>query len=94
VIANGDVPQPEPLVKEALSETIPPDDGRNVDPAVGGLAGEGGVRFALYQGGKRSARDPRATFEQQRAGLIDEINLIGSRGSQSKTAAEGVGEGR
>lgn len=32
--------------------------------AVGGLA----LRFALFHAGKASARDPRATFEQQRAG--------------------------
>jgi hypothetical protein len=39
--------------------------------AFGGLLGTAGalaLRFALLQAGHRSARDPRATFEQQRAG--------------------------
>ena len=34
-----------------------------------GTAGAVAVRFALWQAGKSSARDPRATFESQRAGL-------------------------
>jgi formate-dependent nitrite reductase membrane component NrfD len=34
----------KPLLKEAVSETILPDDGRNIDPAVGGLAGEGALQ--------------------------------------------------
>jgi formate-dependent nitrite reductase membrane component NrfD len=33
-----------------------------------GAAAALGLRFALFHGGKRSARDPRASFEQQRAG--------------------------
>jgi formate-dependent nitrite reductase membrane component NrfD len=39
--------------------------------AFGGLLGTAGavaLRFALLHAGRRSARDPRATFEQQRAG--------------------------
>jgi formate-dependent nitrite reductase membrane component NrfD len=39
--------------------------------AFGGLLGTAGalaLRFALLRAGHRSARDPRATFEQQRAG--------------------------
>jgi hypothetical protein len=37
---------------------------------LSGLLGTGGgllLRFALFEAGKASARDPRATFEQQRA---------------------------
>lgn len=34
-----------------------------------GTAGALAIRFALMRAGVRSARDPRATFEQQRAGL-------------------------
>jgi formate-dependent nitrite reductase membrane component NrfD len=37
-------------------------------PGVLGTAGALALRFALLQGGRRSARDPRATFEQQREG--------------------------
>jgi formate-dependent nitrite reductase membrane component NrfD len=35
---------------------------------VVGAAAALGLRFALFHGGKRSARDPRASFEQQREG--------------------------
>jgi hypothetical protein len=41
---------------------------RRVFGALLGTAGAVALRFALLQGGRRSARDPRATFEQQRAG--------------------------
>jgi len=40
--------------------------------AASGICGAGGslaLRFAIFHAGKASARDPRATFEQQRAGL-------------------------
>jgi formate-dependent nitrite reductase membrane component NrfD len=37
--------------------------------AVVGTAGGLSLRFAIFHAGKASARDPRATFEQQRAGL-------------------------
>jgi len=37
-------------------------------PGALGTAGALALRFALLQGGRRSARDPRATFEQQREG--------------------------
>jgi hypothetical protein len=33
-----------------------------------GLAGSAGAKFAIWRAGFASARDPRATFEQQRAG--------------------------
>jgi hypothetical protein len=33
-----------------------------------GIAGSIAVRFAVFHAGKASARDPRATFHQQRAG--------------------------
>ncbi len=36
--------------------------------AVMGTAGSLAVRFAVFEAGRASARDPRATFEQQRAG--------------------------
>jgi len=35
-----------------------------------GIAGGLGLRFAIFEAGKQSARDPRATFEQQRPGSI------------------------
>jgi formate-dependent nitrite reductase membrane component NrfD len=41
---------------------------RRLAGAFGNLASLA-LRFAVTEGGKRSARDPRATFEQQRAGL-------------------------
>jgi len=34
-----------------------------------GLGGALALRYAVVEAGKASARDPRATFEQQRAGL-------------------------
>ncbi|MFN2556187.1 MAG: NrfD/PsrC family molybdoenzyme membrane anchor subunit [Nitriliruptorales bacterium] len=34
-----------------------------------GTAGSVSLRFAVFHAGRRSARDPRATFHQQRAGL-------------------------
>jgi hypothetical protein len=39
--------------------------------AISGLLGSAGslaLRFAVFHAGKASARDPRATFQQQRAG--------------------------
>jgi hypothetical protein len=36
--------------------------------ALLGTAGALALRFAVFEGGRRSARDPLATFEQQRAG--------------------------
>jgi hypothetical protein len=33
------------------------------------LAGAFAIRIAVFQAGRRSARDPRATFEGQRAGM-------------------------
>ena len=40
---------------------------RRIGAAVLGTAGSVSVRFALFHAGKASARDPRATFEGQRA---------------------------
>lgn len=41
---------------------------RRMAAAVLGTAGSVAARFAIFQAGKRSARDPRATFERQRQG--------------------------
>jgi formate-dependent nitrite reductase membrane component NrfD len=52
---------------------------RNRRAVVQGLLGTAGavaLRFALLQAGRRSTRDPRAAFEQQRAGRAE---LPGSR---------------
>jgi len=40
-----------------------------VASAICGAGGSLALRFAIFHAGKASARDPRATFEQQRAGL-------------------------
>jgi hypothetical protein len=48
--------------------------------AVLGLTGSATLRFALFHAGMASARDPRATFEQQRAG----------RGAAEVTGAAGI----
>jgi formate-dependent nitrite reductase membrane component NrfD len=42
--------------------------GRRAASGLLGTAGALALRFALFHAGKASARDPRATFEQQRAG--------------------------
>lgn len=42
---------------------------RKVASALLGTAGAVCTRFAVFQAGRASARDPRATFEQQRLGL-------------------------
>jgi formate-dependent nitrite reductase membrane component NrfD len=41
---------------------------KRVAAGLTGLAGALALRFAVFHAGKASARDPRATFEQQRAG--------------------------
>ena len=41
---------------------------RRVVAGVLGTAGSLGVKVAIFHAGKASARDPRATFHQQRAG--------------------------
>jgi hypothetical protein len=46
-----------------------------------GAAAALGLRFALFHGGKRSARDPRATFEQQRAGYGAAELVVNKRAS-------------
>jgi formate-dependent nitrite reductase membrane component NrfD len=47
---------------------------------VVGTAGAIALRFALLQAGRRSARDPLATFEQQRAGRgAEEVEQLESR---------------
>jgi hypothetical protein len=43
--------------------------GRRVASGLLGTMGAVAVRFAVFHAGKASARDPRATFHQQRAGL-------------------------
>jgi formate-dependent nitrite reductase membrane component NrfD len=47
---------------------------RGVVPGLLGTAGAVALRFALLQAGRRSSRDPRATFEQQRAGGPAELS--------------------
>jgi hypothetical protein len=41
--------------------------GKRLATALLGTAGALAVKFALFHAGKASARDPRATFDQQRA---------------------------
>jgi formate-dependent nitrite reductase membrane component NrfD len=56
-----------------------------------GAAAALGLRFALFHGGKRSARDPRASFEQQRAGY-GASELVHRK--HARTEAEALDEGR
>jgi hypothetical protein len=46
------------------------------------LAGSLGLRAAIFLAGKASARDPRATFHQQRDGL-GAAEVMGSRRAES-----------
>jgi formate-dependent nitrite reductase membrane component NrfD len=48
---------------------IPQTEGRRKLSGLVGSLGSLAVRFAIFHAGKASARDPRATFDQQRAGL-------------------------
>jgi hypothetical protein len=43
------------------------------------------MRFSLFHAGKRSARDAKATFEQQRAGH-GAAEVVGRRGPQVSSA--------
>jgi formate-dependent nitrite reductase membrane component NrfD len=58
------------LAAAGLALSLLPGRSRAKDLASGIVGTAGGlcVRFALFEAGKASARDPRATFEQQRAG--------------------------
>jgi len=56
-----------------------------------GAAAALGLRFALFHAGKRSARDPRASFEQQRAGY-GASEVVDSK--LARTWAEALEEGR
>jgi formate-dependent nitrite reductase membrane component NrfD len=56
-----------------LAVSMIPGTSRRKQKAAGLLGAAGGLvmRFAIFHAGKASARDPRATFEQQRAGPDD-----------------------
>jgi hypothetical protein len=59
------------LTVASLALTLLPGRWRGKQAGAGALAALGGLalRWAVFQAGKASARDPRATFRQQRAGF-------------------------
>jgi len=65
--------------------------------ALLGTAGAVALRFALLDGGRRSARDPVATFEQQRAGRgareVPELESPRRHPESERSGAAASGEG-
>ena len=55
-----------------------------------GVAGPLAMRFGLFHAGKASARDPRATFEAQRAslGAVEASGLAGVAGAKDRRAPD------
>ena len=60
------------LTVSSLAVSLAPGRGRRQRTAIGVLGVLGGMalRFAVFHAGKASARDPRATFVQQRQGVL------------------------
>ncbi len=59
--------------------------GRRIAAGALGVLGGIGLRFAVFEAGKQSSHDPRATFRQQRFGL-------GAREVTGRSAVAGPGE--
>jgi hypothetical protein len=68
----------------SLALSLLPRGGRAVRVAAGllGTAAALGIRFAIAAGGAASSRDPRATFEPQRAGTAGGGATAGRRPAQ------------
>ncbi|HEX2031145.1 MAG TPA: NrfD/PsrC family molybdoenzyme membrane anchor subunit [Actinomycetota bacterium] len=78
------------LTASSLMLSVLPGSSRakRVSSGVLGTAGAVALRFAVWHAGTMSARDPRATFEMQRAGhgaaeVTGQVAASGSRGSRA-----------